>query len=144
MECIDVFALRSCFLHCMLRLLPALFGLMSRSAMRTPPRQTHCMFTGSLWYRTYAFMYVHVTLYVDVLHTAVLRYRWGAPWGLGRMPTGGSFNIYGGMRQFINWKFEDEGLKCQFYQRFYSMRGAAPWDWCGPTGVPMQIGLMIC
>ena len=26
----------------------------------------------------------------------------------------------------INWKFEDAGLKCQFYQRLDSMLGAAP------------------
>ena len=34
--------------------------------------------------------------------------------------------IEGQKAKHINWKFEDAGLKCQFYQRLDSMLGAAP------------------
>ena len=35
-------------------------------------------------------------------------------------------SIEGQKGKHINWKFEDKGLKCQFYQRLDSMLGAAP------------------
>ena len=35
-------------------------------------------------------------------------------------------SIEGQKAKHINWKFEDAGLKCQFYQRLDSMLGAAP------------------
>ena len=43
----------------------------------------------------------------------------------------------------INWKFEDEGRKCQFYHRLDSMLGAAPSGLLWVNGGAMQIGLMI-
>ena len=35
-------------------------------------------------------------------------------------------SIEGQKAKHINWKFEDAGLKCRFYQRLDSMLGAAP------------------
>ena len=35
-------------------------------------------------------------------------------------------SIEGQKAKHINWKFKDEGLKCQFYQRLDSMLGVAP------------------
>ena len=37
-----------------------------------------------------------------------------------------SVSIEGQKAKHINWKFEDAGLKCRFYQRLDSMLGAAP------------------
>ena len=35
-------------------------------------------------------------------------------------------SIEGQKAKQINWKYEDAGLKCRFYQRLDSMLGAAP------------------
>ena len=37
-----------------------------------------------------------------------------------------TYSIEGQKAKHINWKLEDVGLKCRFYQRLDSMLGAAP------------------
>ena len=53
-------------------------------------------------------------------------------------------SIQGQKAKNINWKFEDQGLKCRFYQRLDVMLDAAPSGLLRVNRVPMQIGLMIC
>ena len=43
----------------------------------------------------------------------------------------------------INWKFEDVGLKCRFYERLDNMLCAAPGG-SDVTGARTKIGLLIC
>ena len=53
-------------------------------------------------------------------------------------------SIKGQKAKHINWKFEDAGLKCKFYQRLDSMIGAAPSGLLRVNRAWKQIGLMIC
>ena len=52
-------------------------------------------------------------------------------------------SIDGQKAKHINWKFEDAGFKCSIRGWIVSLMRHLR-DCCWSTGVPMQIGLMIC